>query len=96
MGVYGLRHTPEALYPWERTPRYPLDRRLGRPQRLEDKSFTSAWDRTSFVQSVVRQDTYLPQIQFVKCVFWDKLDSCPVFNPTLVSFDGCKAAGTCS
>jgi hypothetical protein len=27
----GQRHTPAALYPWER-PQYPLDRRLGGPQ----------------------------------------------------------------
>jgi hypothetical protein len=24
--------TPRSLYPWEKSPRYPLDRRLGRPQ----------------------------------------------------------------
>jgi hypothetical protein len=42
--------------------RYPLDRRLGGPQRcpgqrLEEKSFASARDRTVVVQSVVRHYT---------------------------------------
>jgi hypothetical protein len=32
-GVSGQRHTPAALYPRGRTPRYPLDRRLDGPQR---------------------------------------------------------------
>jgi hypothetical protein len=39
-------------------PRYPLDRRLGAPhsrsvQRLEEKSFASAGDRTSFARLAV-------------------------------------------
>jgi hypothetical protein len=45
-----------ALYPPEKgPPRYPLGRRLGGPQdmvwtqRLEEKSFASAGDRTPFV-----------------------------------------------
>jgi hypothetical protein len=38
MGVSGQRHAPAALYPWGKDPRYPLDRRLGGPQGLEEKS----------------------------------------------------------
>jgi hypothetical protein len=32
MGVSGQRHALAALYPREKDPRYPLDRRLGGPQ----------------------------------------------------------------
>jgi hypothetical protein len=32
MGVSGQRHTPAALYPRGKDPRYPLNRRLGGPQ----------------------------------------------------------------
>jgi hypothetical protein len=45
MGVSGHRHTPAALQPQAKDPRYPLYRRLGGPQsrsghkRLEEKSF---------------------------------------------------------
>jgi hypothetical protein len=45
MGVSGQRHAPAALYPRGKDPRYPLDRRLGGPQkpvwtqRIEEKSF---------------------------------------------------------
>jgi hypothetical protein len=31
-GVSGQRHAPAALYPREKDPRYPLDRRLGGPR----------------------------------------------------------------
>jgi hypothetical protein len=31
-GVRGQRHTPAALYPLGKPPRYPLDERLGGPQ----------------------------------------------------------------
>jgi hypothetical protein len=54
--VSGQRHAPAAIYPWKRTPRYPLYRRLGGPQsragqRLEEKSFASAGDRIPVAQS---------------------------------------------
>jgi hypothetical protein len=65
-GVGGQRHAPAAIYPRGKDPRYPLDRRLGRPQRRsghEDyrkKSFRlcrgSNFDRP-VVQSVVRHYT---------------------------------------
>jgi hypothetical protein len=62
-GVSGQRHGPAALYPREKDPRYPLYRRLGGPpepvwtQRLEEKSFDSAGDRTSIAQSSSPQQT---------------------------------------
>jgi hypothetical protein len=31
-GVSGQRHAPAALYPREKDPRYPLDRKLGGPE----------------------------------------------------------------
>jgi hypothetical protein len=57
----GQRHAPATLYP-RQLPRYLLDRRLGGPQswsvqRLEEKSFASAGDRTPIVQSLVRYYT---------------------------------------
>jgi hypothetical protein len=58
-GVSGQRHAPAALYPRERTP-VPIGQEAGwapEPvwtQRLEEKSFVSAEDRTPVVQSVVR------------------------------------------
>jgi hypothetical protein len=62
MGVSGQSHTTAAIYPREKDPRYPLDKRLGGPQsrtghRLEETSFAPARDRTSVVQSVVRHYT---------------------------------------
>jgi hypothetical protein len=56
MGVSGQRHAPAALYPWGKGPRYQLHRRLGEPQsrsgqRLEEKSFAPAGDRTSIIRS---------------------------------------------
>jgi hypothetical protein len=51
-GVSGESHAPAALYPRGKDPRYPLYRRLGGPQspsgnqRVEEKSFASAGDRT--------------------------------------------------
>jgi hypothetical protein len=58
MGMRGKRHAPAALYPRERTPGTTME--AGRAseliwtQMLEEKPFTSAEDRTSVVQSVVR------------------------------------------
>jgi hypothetical protein len=58
-GVSGKRHILAALYPPKKNLRYPLDRRLGGPQlvwtqRLEEKSFVCARDRTTVIQSVVK------------------------------------------
>jgi hypothetical protein len=56
MGVNGQRHVPAALYPWERTP-VSIGQEAGWAaelvwaQRLEEKSLSSARDRTSFAQS---------------------------------------------
>jgi hypothetical protein len=49
-GMSGQRHTPTALYPRGKDPRYPLDRSVGGPRiwsehRLEEKSFAFAGDR---------------------------------------------------
>jgi hypothetical protein len=52
MGVSGQRHTLAALYLREKDPKYPLDRRLGGPQRrvwmqeLEEKSSAPVGDWT--------------------------------------------------
>jgi hypothetical protein len=67
MGLSGQCHAPAALYPRERTRRYPLNRRLGGPQcrsghRLQERSFASGGDRTPAVQSVVRYSTILPEL----------------------------------
>jgi hypothetical protein len=51
MGVNGQHHAPAALYPRGKDPRYALYRRLGGPQRLEEKSFASAGDRTPVARS---------------------------------------------
>jgi hypothetical protein len=61
-GVSCQRHAPAALYPRERTPRYPLDRRLSGHQswsehRCYRKNFVSAGYRTPVVQSVVTHYT---------------------------------------
>jgi hypothetical protein len=61
-GVSGQRHAPDVLYPRDKDPQYPLDRRLGGPQswsgqRLQEKSFASARYQTPVVQSVVRDYT---------------------------------------
>jgi hypothetical protein len=50
----GHRHAPAALYPL-----YPLGRKLDEPQnwsgqRLEERFFASAGNRTLIIQSVVR------------------------------------------
>jgi hypothetical protein len=52
-GVSGQRHSPAALYPQERTPPSPIPivqeagwaSELVWTQRLEEKSFVSAWTR---------------------------------------------------
>jgi hypothetical protein len=60
--VSGQRHSPAALYPRESTS-CSLGQEAGwasEPvwtQRLEEKSFASAEDRTPLVQIVVRQET---------------------------------------
>jgi hypothetical protein len=58
MGVSGQRHALATFYPWGRKDlRYPWDRRLGAPQKLEEKSFASAGDRTWITQSIARHYT---------------------------------------
>jgi hypothetical protein len=59
MGVSSQRHAPAALYPGERTLRYPLYKEaVWAPepvweQKIEEKSSASVGDRTPIVQSVV-------------------------------------------
>jgi hypothetical protein len=61
-GVSGQRHAPAALCPGKRPP-VPIVQEAGwapEPvwtQRLEEKSFAPAGDRTAIVQSVVRHYT---------------------------------------
>jgi hypothetical protein len=62
MGVSGQRHAPAALYPRERTPVPTVQEAGWAPepvwtQRLEEKSLTSASDRTPIAQPVVRHYT---------------------------------------
>jgi hypothetical protein len=64
MGVSGQRHAPAALLPTgKRTPPVPIVQEAGwapEPvwtQRLEEKSFAPAGDRTPIAQSVVRHYT---------------------------------------
>jgi hypothetical protein len=64
MGVSGQCHALTTLYSQGKEPQYPLDKRLGGPlselvctQRLEEKSFATAGDRTSVTQSIVRHYT---------------------------------------
>jgi hypothetical protein len=62
MWMIGQPHASTALYPEERPP-IPTVQEAGwaselvRTQRLEEKSFASARDRTPAVQSVVRHYT---------------------------------------
>jgi hypothetical protein len=48
---------PGRALPRRKDPRYPLYRRLGGTQRLEEKSFAPAGDRTQIAQPVVRHYT---------------------------------------
>jgi hypothetical protein len=63
MGVSGRRHAPAALYPRGKNPPVPIVQEAGLApepvwtQRLEEKSFAPAGDRTPVVQSVVRHYT---------------------------------------
>jgi hypothetical protein len=66
MGVSGQRHSPAALYPRGKDPRYPFVQEAGwapEPvwtQRIDEKSFAPARDRTPYlpvVQPVVRHYT---------------------------------------
>jgi hypothetical protein len=56
MGVCGQRHALAALYPRGKEPPVPIVQEAGwapEPvwtQRLEEKSFASAWDQTSIAQ----------------------------------------------
>jgi hypothetical protein len=52
--VSGQRHAPAAVYPRERTAGTDWIGGWVWTQRLEEKSFASAGDRTTVVQSVVR------------------------------------------
>jgi hypothetical protein len=60
MGVSGQRHAPAALLPPGKGPPVPIGREAGwapEPvwtQRIEEKSFAPAWDRTPIAQPVVR------------------------------------------
>jgi hypothetical protein len=67
-GEWSVSRPGRALPPGK-GPRYPLYRRLGRPQRLEEKSSVSVGDRTPVVQSVVRQ--YTDWATFFKYAGWD-------------------------
>jgi hypothetical protein len=59
MGVSGQRHAPAALLPPGKGPPVPIVQEAGwapepvRTQRLEEKSFAPAGDRTPIVQPVV-------------------------------------------
>jgi hypothetical protein len=59
MGVSGQHHAPAALLPPGKGPPVPIGQEAGwapepvRTQRLEEKSFASAGDRTPIVQHVV-------------------------------------------
>jgi hypothetical protein len=62
MGVSGQRHAPDALYPGKGPPLSTGQEagwasELIWTQRLEEKYFASAGDRTPVVQSVVRHYT---------------------------------------
>jgi hypothetical protein len=58
MGVSGRRHAPAALYPRGKDPPVPIGQEAGwapEPvwtQRIKEKSFAPAGDRTPVVQSV--------------------------------------------
>jgi hypothetical protein len=63
MVVSGQCYAPAALYPQGKDPQYPLDRRLGGPQRpvwmqgLEEKFSAPVRDRTPIVQPIDRHYT---------------------------------------
>jgi hypothetical protein len=63
MGVSGQRHAPAALLPLGKGPAVPIGQEAGwapEPvwtQRLEEKSFAPAGNRTPVVQPVVRHYT---------------------------------------
>jgi hypothetical protein len=57
MGVSGQCKDLAVLYPSGKDTMHQLDRRLGGPQTLEEKSFASTGDRNLVVQSVVRHYT---------------------------------------
>jgi hypothetical protein len=63
MGVSGQRHAPAALYPPGKGPQVPIVQEAGwapEPvwtQRIEEKSFAPAGDRTPIAQPVVRHYT---------------------------------------
>jgi hypothetical protein len=63
MGASGQRHAPAALFPPGRGPPVPIVQEAGWApesfwtQRLEEKSFSPAGDRTPIVQPVVRHYT---------------------------------------
>jgi hypothetical protein len=63
MGVSGQRHAPAALLPPRKGPPVPIVQEAGwapEPvwtQRLEEKSFAPAGDRTPIAQSIVRHHT---------------------------------------
>jgi hypothetical protein len=63
MGVSGQRHVPAALYPRGKDPRFPIGQEAGwapEPvwtQRLEEKSFASAGNRTPIARSSSRSQT---------------------------------------
>jgi hypothetical protein len=76
MEVSGQHHAPAALYPRGKDPQYPLDRRLGGPQRPEEKSSASVGDRTPVVQSAVSHftdwATLAPNLSSVLIYMFDK------------------------
>jgi len=60
MRVGGQLHAPAALYSREKDRWYPLDRRLGGPQKLEERFSCLCWESNLYrpdVQSVARHYT---------------------------------------
>jgi hypothetical protein len=74
MGVSGQRHAQAAFCPRERTP-VPTGYEAGWAselvwtQRLEEKSFASAGDRTQVLQAVVIHYTEVPPAHLVR-LYW--------------------------
>jgi hypothetical protein len=67
MGVSGQRHAPAALYPWGRTPQYPLDRMLGGPQSCSGLSHV--------VQHLInrrRQTRFMAEVWYRRVVLVDR------------------------
>jgi hypothetical protein len=62
----------KGFYPRRKSPRYSLDRRLGRPQNRsgrcgEEKHFSPAWNPTPAVQPVARRDSTDTRVIRMEC-----------------------------